>query len=151
LTTGRRLRTYHNRCCYNWAVAFSPDGKALYWAGQDTVIHLWGPADGREKGQIKGHTGVIRALALSADGKVLASRSVDETIRVWDGTPGKERHRISTPRQRHDDTLALSPNAKILAWSETGGHVRVWRMAEEKEPWSLPTKQGGALAFSPSG
>jgi WD40 repeat protein len=113
LGTGKRRHQFHKSCCYNWSVAFSPDGKTLFSAGQDDEIHLWDSATGAQKRLIKGHKGVIPTLALSADGKVLASRSADETLRVWDVASGKEQHRVDVCQTRATATRwSFPPTAR---------------------------------------
>jgi WD40 repeat protein len=148
LATGKKLRRFHERCCYNWSVAFAPDGKTLFSAGQDNALHRWNPTTGGDN-PIAGHTRVIRHLALSADGKVLASGSAGGTIRVWDVANGKELLRVERTQQHWTAPLAVSPDGKLLAWCENRG-VLVWQVAANKQLWSRE-RAAEALAFSPDG
>jgi RNA polymerase sigma factor (sigma-70 family) len=85
-------------------LAFSPDGKTLATASQDTQFdstgqivgpekgstRLWDLATGRERQRfaVEGEYG--RSLAISPDGQTLAVAFSDGTVRVYDRTTGRE-------------------------------------------------------------
>jgi RNA polymerase sigma factor (sigma-70 family) len=72
-------------------LAFSTDGRTLAWASDSkSTIRLLEVVSGRERHQLKGHTGRITALAFSPDDKTLVSGSHDSTALVWDLTNKRE-------------------------------------------------------------
>jgi RNA polymerase sigma factor (sigma-70 family) len=71
-------------------LAFSPDGRQLA-SSDDTVVHLWEIATGKEIRTLRGHRGEIAALAFSADGRRLASAGHESITLLWDLTAGPRR------------------------------------------------------------
>ncbi len=65
------------------ALAFSPDGKALYLGGADGNIQVVNLGDGKVVRVLAGHTSAVTGIALHPSGNVLASSSKDRTIRLW--------------------------------------------------------------------
>jgi RNA polymerase sigma factor (sigma-70 family) len=70
------------------AAAFSPDGRTLATASDDSIgkgptVRLWS-ADGKELALFRGHRDRVTRLAFSPDGKTLAAASADATVLLWD-------------------------------------------------------------------
>jgi WD40 repeat protein len=136
------------------AIAFAPDGKSLFAAGEDTPVRRWAVPDGKLLGQFEGlYGGSIYSMAQSPDGRTLATWGGDQTVRLWDVASGKqvrERRDLSGPVS----SLAFSPDGKTLAIG--GGHdstVRLWEIAQGKERRRISDhpSEVKALAFSPDG
>jgi WD40 repeat protein len=78
------------------AVAFTPDGKNLAFAGGRTVEILNVPNEiptvnpKRIIQSFPGHTDTVHAIAFSPDGKRLATASGDGTVNLWDTASGNE-------------------------------------------------------------
>ena len=59
------------------ALAYSPDGKWLLSAHDQTTLLLWNVAKGTEVRSFKGHEGIIQSAVFSPDGKHVLSGSIE--------------------------------------------------------------------------
>jgi WD40 repeat protein len=149
LANGRQLHSFSKDECYNWGVAFGPDGKELYGISQSSAIKVWNAATGKPTRRLHGHTWVITQLAVSADGKIMISRAVDNTLRVWEPAAGKEILRLDVPGKATADHIALAPNGKLMVVAGNSPQ-RVLDVATGKERRLLHTKISiNDAAFAP--
>jgi WD40 repeat protein len=68
-------------------VAFSPDGKMVASASDDSTVRLWDSATGSAL-QTLDHWDWVSAVAFSPDGKMIASALGDKTVGLWDSATG---------------------------------------------------------------
>lgn len=113
------------------AVAFSPDGATVAVGGQSNVIHLRDVAQGKERGNLRGHEGMIAALAFAPQARTLASASHDQTVRLWDLATGRgaavlrgHRAEVLSAAFANDGRTLVSAGADetIRLWDRATGH-----------------------------
>jgi WD40 repeat protein len=141
-------------------VAFSPDGKQLLTAGDDTAI-LWDVETGNEIRAFYGHADWVIAAIFSPSGKEIATGSEDGTVRIWNVATGKEVRQM--PAQDHESVLSMSysPDGKTIAAGYLINHVREWdaatgRMVMTFDTAPMVAQKGGvqllaAVTYSPNG
>jgi eukaryotic-like serine/threonine-protein kinase len=143
--------------------AFSPDGKLLAWAGdQSTLIRLWDFERQALRSLPRNHTGGVLALAFSPDGKTLASAGLDRTVRLWEAISGKE-IAVLDGLTVNATLLGFTSDGKTLvaaaparqafpAPKPTPGEVKVWDVSTHKQHSGFAlTEPSDGLALSPDG
>jgi WD40 repeat protein len=146
------------------AVAFSPDGRRLATASQDTTVKVWDVPARRELATFRGHftrkpDGVVKAgtgmivlcVAFSPDGRLVASGGCDGRVKVWDVAANRE----ATSPEGHDDWVygvAFTPDSRRLVSACRDGSVKVWDVATGKELLTLHgTAPVHGVSVSPDG
>jgi WD40 repeat protein len=66
------------------ALAYSPDGRMLAFAGSDGSVRVWEAASRQERFRFANPGGIAWSLAFSPDGRTLATGNSDTTITLWD-------------------------------------------------------------------
>ncbi len=134
------------------ALAFSPDGKLLAFAGEDGKVRLWNARTGDEMRRLGGHPQAIHSLAFSPDGKLLASAGADKTIRLWAMPTGEQIRSIGEKLDLVLD-VTFSPDGRLLASSHRDGTLALWdpHTGRAVRRWKGHASAAASVAFSPDG
>lgn len=124
---------------------------AAFTGGQDAVIKIWSIPDGKQIGELKGHTlGPIQSLELSPDESLLLSAAEDGTVRIWDVRTRSEK----TVFREHVGWVAVarfSPDGKKVASAGEDRVIHIWDVASGEVLQTLKghTDTVRAVAFHP--
>ncbi len=107
------------------AVTWSPDGKLIASASDDTYVQLFDAVSGKRKLIYTGHTEEVAAVAWSPDGKLIASGGQDGTAQVWNAG---SRARILTYKEHADrvNGISWSSDSQLIASGSDDRTVQVW-------------------------
>ena len=117
-----------------FALAFSPDGKALLTGATDGALIRWEAAADKPKpiSTIPAHQGWLRSIAVSPDGKTVATGGNDRRVRLWSMADGK--HLIDLPgHDRPVYRVGFSKDGKTLISADLKGIVVEWDVRPGKE------------------
>jgi WD40 repeat protein len=124
-------------------VGFSPDGRWLAAACDDTTLRVWDVVVWREARVLRGHTALLGSLAFSPDGRYLASAGDDKTVKLWDLATGKE---ITTLVGHTEPVRSVAFSADGLRLASAGNDlaVKLWGVREAQEVFtiSVPWTEG---------
>jgi WD40 repeat protein len=132
-----------------YALASSPDGKALACSNQGGPINTYDFATGKRQATLK--QGASYALAYSPNGKQLASEEKGELVRVWDLATQKT---LFTLPDADDSVHRLAFQEHTIATEDyRRKSIKLWDLATRKP--RLVLKHAffcvNALVFSPNG
>jgi WD40 repeat protein len=150
-TKKRRLLIGHSGIINN--IAFSPDGKLLASASDDSTTKLWDVATGKNLATLmQSPMQFVGSVAFSPNGKTLVSGGRDGWIIFWDVATSKKK---STLRGGMSTLwcVGFSPDGTILAAGNLDGTIELWDVVNLEIVDTLVGHRDGVLclAFSPDG
>jgi len=147
---------------YEWkgshlSVTFSPDGRFLVTAMQESALHGWRLAD-RANMRMSGYPSRVRSFAWSADGHWLATSGADSCV-IWpfrdkDGPMKKPPLEVAV-RKAKVSKVAFHTKSPLLAVGYEDGWVLLCRITDNTEILVRRPNEDrdpiSALAWSPDG
>jgi WD40 repeat protein len=136
-------------------VTFSPDGRFLVTAMQESTLHGWRLADNKHM-RMSGYSAKVRSMSWAAGGKWLGTSGSTQLI-LWpfqgkDGPMGKQPE-LRAPRDQRVTTVSCHPTQEIAAVGYDDGMVLLVRIDDGAEILAKPPGQGpvSALAWNATG
>jgi RNA polymerase sigma factor (sigma-70 family) len=153
------------------ALALSADGKTLALRDQESQIHLWDVASGKEVRALavgeqaagKGNqvaftevTGVLTPeLAFSPDGRYLLAADAHHRLCLWEVASGARLWEVTLPAGPVVDRFTFSPNGRAVAAVHHDGTVTVYETTSGEKRCRLGQargkRDGGAVAVMVAG
>ena len=137
--------------------ACSAAGQSLAVADEQSRVHIWDTATGRQRCVLPFKNAYIPELAFSPDGRILASLLRDEgvqlggRVQLWDAGTGKALHTLARD-QTFLRSVVFTSDGKTLATAR-GSEVRFWDVAtgRERGHTQCQTHLAANIALSPDG
>ena len=109
------------------ALAWSPDGKFIASASDDTFVQVFEAATGARRLIYRGHIEEVAAVAWSPDGHLIASAGQDQTVQIWKAASGDEP--VFTYKGHTDrvNGLSWSRDGQLLTSGSDDKSVQVWQ------------------------
>ncbi|MCA9092048.1 MAG: protein kinase [Planctomycetaceae bacterium] len=124
---------------------------AAFTGGQDATIKIWSIPDGKQIGEMRGHTeGPIQSLELSPDETLLLSSAEDGTVRIWDVKSRTEKL-VFREHTGWVATARFSPDGTMVASAGEDQVIRIWDVETGEELRTLKghTDTVRAVGFHP--
>jgi WD40 repeat protein len=160
--TGKLRRQFrgHPMTEFDGDMALSTDGKIVATSSdlQDSAVHLWDVAEGKEMHTFVGHRGGPIRVAFLPDGKTVATVSrfsregdsppprPDWSLRLWDAPTGKQGHVEKAPQEGRIYRTEFSYDGTRLVTVRDDGRLLVWDVAEGRVigQWEAPSRDVGS-------
>jgi WD40 repeat protein len=130
------------------ALAWSPDGKYIASASDDTFVQVFEAATGRRRIIYKGHSEEVAAVAWSSDGRWIASAGQDQTVQIWNAASGGAP--VLTYKGHGDrvNSVSWSSDGQMLASGSDDKSVQVWQANNGNRVFTFLGHTGGVLCVS---
>lgn len=117
----KRLKTLSWESTYGHvtSIAYSPDGKLMALATEDTLVRVLNENNGQCQYVIKTYKDRVFNVVFSPDGKCIASES-DKCVRVWDVATGQCLQTLES-----FNSPVYSPDGKHFAIVSTNGNIHI--------------------------
>ena len=126
-------------------LAWSPDGKFIASASDDTFVQIFESATGTRKIIYKGHTEEVAAVAWSPDGHFIASAGQDQTVQVWDAASGGAPVLTYKGHKDRVNSVSWSSDGHLLASGSDDKSVQVWQASNGHRTFTFLGHTAGVL------
>jgi WD40 repeat protein len=132
-----------------YAVAFTPDGKALASAGYDRTVRVWETATGKELRRFETKGPALRVV-FSPDGRALAGATTEGQVYLWGWSGGKESLHFDA-HKGGISSLAFTPDGKTLATAGGDRGLCLWDVARGTQVRRIVVSEDSLPALGCSG
>jgi WD40 repeat protein len=120
---------------------YSPDGRQIVTASDDTTARLWDAETGRPQAVLRGHRVDIGGAEFSPDGSRVLTHAKDYTTRVYDSETGRRVSVLEDPNDNRVLSARFSPDGRRVATSTFINTAYIWDSEEGEILHALPRRQ----------
>ncbi len=130
---------------------FSPDGKSVLTASDDTTAKVWDAQTGELKATLSAHLNAVSSAHFSPDSSLVVTSSADFTAKIWDAQTGTLK-----PTLRHIGAVQsaqFSPDGKSIVTVSSDQTAKLWNTETGELKATLMGHDGrvNSAQFSPKG
>ncbi|EDX87256.1 protein kinase domain [Synechococcus sp. PCC 7335] len=144
-TFARRLLTGSGHAAAVTALAFHPDGRALYSASEDGTMKEWDSARRCLLNTMPTSGWTPTDLLVTPEGTQLVSPNSDGQIVVWDIQTLLPSERL-TQHQKRVTAAALSTRGDLLVSAGNDGTIKLWKRQQVEGKWRFRFAKSLAVA-----
>ena len=132
---------------------YSPDGRRIVTASEDSTARIWDAVTGRELMVLRGHTQKVRSADFSPDGREVLTVSYDDTARTWDAASGRQLALLRRGVHNRMHFASYSPDGLRVVIASGDGTAQIWDASLAKQLAELDghTEIMARAVFSPDG
>ena len=126
IKTGKQICSLKGHKKTVWAVAVTPDGRAIS-GSSDNTLKVWDIEKGSEIRTLEGHNNKVYAVALTPDGRYAVSGSSDTNLKVWKIETGEELYTLNG-HKGPVKVVSVTPDGRfaISGSDENDTNLMVW-------------------------
>lgn len=149
VSLSKRLEAPQNKNILH--LAYSPDGRTLVSAGNDTCVRLWDVFFGREVKTFDGHILGVSSVAVNNDGRVLAAGDL-HSVKIWSIPKSKCIQTLQISKESLSLSVSkLTFNLDLLAVAANKVSLVNWKTGENLAEFGEYNDGISDMAFSPNG